>query len=88
MASLDLLDSEIGGIPSNAGAVFGSIAMNGDEYVHCNRCGYGGCDVRVAGCGCTMHAVRFRLSMMIFLVSGFLFFHFGAVLMKGHREAQ
>jgi hypothetical protein len=28
------------------------------------------------------------LSMMIFLVSGFLFFHFGAVLMKGHREAQ
>jgi hypothetical protein len=57
MATLDALDCEIGGIPSNAAAVFGSIAMNGDEYVRCNRCGFGGCDVRVSGCGCTMHAV-------------------------------
>lgn len=43
-------------IPSNAAAVFGSIAMNGDEYVRCITCGYGGCDVRVSGCGCTLHA--------------------------------
>ena len=57
MAALDALDCEIGGIPSNAAAVFGSIAMNGDEYVRCNHCGFGGCDIRVAGCGCTMHAV-------------------------------
>ena len=35
-----------------------SIAMDGDEYVRCNRCGYGGCDVRVSTCGCTLHAVR------------------------------
>jgi hypothetical protein len=58
MSSLDLLDSDIGGIASNP-AVFGSIAMNGDEYVRCNRCGFGGCDVRVSGCGCTLHAVGF-----------------------------
>ena len=57
MATLDALDVDISGIPSSAAAVFGSIAMNGDEYVRCNRCGFGGCDVRVAGCGCTMHAV-------------------------------
>jgi len=36
--------------------VFHSEAMNGDEYVRCSRCGYGGCDVRVSGCGCTLHA--------------------------------
>ena len=65
MATLDALDYEMGGIPSNAAAVFGSIAMNGDEYVRCNRCGYGGCDVRVSGCGCTMHAVS---STRIFLI--------------------
>lgn len=57
MAGLDALDVDIAGLTSNAAAVFGSIAMNGDEYVRCNRCGYGGCDVRVSGCGCTMHAV-------------------------------
>lgn len=56
MSTLDALDVDIGGIPSNAAAVFGNIAMNGDEYVRCNRCGFGGCDVRVAGCGCTLHA--------------------------------
>ena len=59
MATFDALDCDIGGIPSNAAAVFGSIAMNGDEYVRCNKCGFGGCDVRVAGCGCTLHAVSF-----------------------------
>ena len=31
--------------------------MNGDEYVRCVRCSYGGCDLRVAGCGCTLHSV-------------------------------
>lgn len=61
MSGLDVLDVEIGGIPSNVAAVFGNIAMNGDEYVRCNRCGFGGCDVRVSGCGCTMHAVSFEL---------------------------
>ena len=35
-----------------------SVAMAGDEYVRCNRCGFGGCDVRVSSCGCTLHAVR------------------------------
>lgn len=57
MSELDAFVGEIGGIPPNVTSVFGSIAMNGDEYVRCNRCGYGGCDVRVSGCGCTMHAV-------------------------------
>lgn len=41
----------------NIPAAFGSIAMDGDEYVRCNRCGYGGCDLRVSGCGCTLHSV-------------------------------
>lgn len=64
MTSLDALDCEIGGISSsNAAAVFGSIAMNGDEYVRCSRCSYGGCDVRVSGCGCTMHAVSSTKTM-------------------------
>jgi hypothetical protein len=36
----------------------GNMAMDGDEYVRCSRCGYGGCDVRVSSCGCTLHAVR------------------------------
>jgi hypothetical protein len=40
-------------------AAFGTIAMDGDEYVRCSRCGFGGCDVRVSGCGCTLHAVSF-----------------------------
>ena len=63
MATLDATFelSDLGSIPTNVTAhhVFGSIAMNGDEYVRCKRCGYGGCDVRVSGCGCTMHAVSF-----------------------------
>lgn len=49
-----------GNIPSNAVAAFGSIAMDGDEYVRCTRCSYGGCDLRVSGCGCTLHAVSLR----------------------------
>lgn len=48
---------DIGFIPSGE-AFVESIAMDGDEYVRCNRCGYGGCDIRVANCGCTAHAVR------------------------------
>jgi hypothetical protein len=56
--SLDMLDVDIaGGLVSNPGIFFGNVAtMNGDEYVRCNRCGFGGCDVRMGGCGCTMHA--------------------------------
>ena len=54
MTALDLSGDT--GIPS-ASLVFGSAAMNGDEYVRCAKCGFGGCDVRVSGCGCTLHAV-------------------------------
>ena len=50
----------LGSVPSSAASVFGTIAMDGDEYVRCVHCGFGGCDVRVAGCGCTLHAVRLR----------------------------
>jgi hypothetical protein len=51
------------GIPSatvapSAPVSFGSIAMDGDEYVRCGRCGFSGCDLRVSGCGCTLHTVR------------------------------
>ena len=44
----------------NIPAAFGSILMDGDEYVRCRHCGYGGCDLRMQ-CenGCTCHAVRF-----------------------------
>lgn len=33
--------------------------MDGDEYVRCRHCGYGGCDLRIQ-CenGCTCHTVR------------------------------
>jgi hypothetical protein len=47
-------------IPAPALSAFGSIAMDGDEYVRCTRCSYGGCDVRVSLCGCTLHAVSLR----------------------------
>ena len=59
MATLDALDFELGGMmPSSAASILGgNLVMNGDEYVRCNRCGHGGCDVRVSGCGCTLHAV-------------------------------
>lgn len=55
MASLQGFDMGlVGGIP----AAFTSLtSMDGDEYVRCTRCGFGGCDVRVSGCGCTLHAV-------------------------------
>ncbi|KAG7350411.1 hypothetical protein IV203_009771 [Nitzschia inconspicua] len=60
MASpLDALDEDLGaaGLVSNPGLLFGNLAMSGgDEYVRCNRCGFGGCDLRVSGCGCTLHA--------------------------------
>lgn len=57
MSTLDTLDIDIGGgITSNPGVLFGNTTMNSDEYARCNRCGYGGCDVRFVGCGCTMHA--------------------------------
>ena len=52
-------DMGFGSIPS-AAAAFGSIVMDGDEYVRCTKCGFGGCDVRVSICGCTMHAVSLR----------------------------
>ena len=59
MAALMTLDlGGTNGINSSTAAVFGSIATTGDEYVRCTRCGFGGCDVRVVGCGCTLHAVR------------------------------
>ena len=58
MAGLGGFDLSFGGIsPIGNVAALGSIAMDGDEYVRCNSCGYGGCDVRVSGCGCTLHAV-------------------------------
>lgn len=25
--------------------------------MYCRRCGYGGCDVRIMSCGCSVHAV-------------------------------
>jgi hypothetical protein len=60
MATMGGFDMGFGNIPSNAVAAFGSIAMDGDEYVRCTRCSYGGCDVRVSLCGCTLHAVSLR----------------------------
>lgn len=30
--------------------------IHGDEYVRCGVCGFGGCDLRIVGCGCTLHA--------------------------------
>jgi len=56
MSGLELLDADVGSISPTAAADFGNIAMHGDEYVRCNRCDYGGCDVRVQGCGCTLHS--------------------------------
>ena len=75
MSALDALDCEIGNIPSNATDVFGNIAMNGDEYVRCVRCSYGGCDLRVAGCGCTLHSVGdcvFLYESFVLVLRGFL----------------
>lgn len=65
-------------IPSSAAALFGGIAVDGDEYVRCARCSFGGCDVRVQGCGCCLHAVRIvfmyistRFYWIFFLVGPF-----------------
>jgi hypothetical protein len=60
MASMGGFDIAFDNIPATAVAAFGSIAMDGDEYVRCTRCSYGGCDVRVSLCGCTLHAVSLR----------------------------
>lgn len=48
----DLGGLELGYLPH------GAFDVSGDEYVRCGCCGYGGCDVRVSSCGCTLHAVR------------------------------
>ena len=45
-------------LPTEAYAVVGSSTMDGDEYVRCSKCDYGGCDLRISPCGCTLHAVR------------------------------
>ena len=59
MASMSVFELEFAAIPSNgAESLVSSIAMDGDEYVRCTRCGYAGCDVRISSCGCTLHAVR------------------------------
>lgn len=57
MASLGF-DLAFGTLSSNVVDSFvGNLSMDGDEYVRCTKCGYGGCDARVTGCGCTLHAV-------------------------------
>ena len=58
MASLDALDVDIAINPSTMFST--NIAMNGDEYVRCSRCGFSGCDISVAGCGCRFHAVSYK----------------------------
>lgn len=35
----------------------GVVGVHGDEYVRCGVCSFGGCDLRIVGCGCTLHAV-------------------------------
>jgi hypothetical protein len=53
-----LEDMDIGSLANNAASIFGSIPLGGDEFARCSRCSFGGCDVRVSGCGCNLHAVR------------------------------
>jgi len=53
MAAMAGFEMGLGNIPP---AAFASITMDGDEYVRCSKCGYGGCDVRISGCGCTLHS--------------------------------
>jgi hypothetical protein len=60
MATMGGFDMGFDNIPSNAVAAFGNLASDGDELVCCTRCDYGGCDVRVSLCGCTLHAVSLR----------------------------
>ena len=56
------MDCELHNIPVD---VFRSDEIDGDEYARCSRCGYGGCDVRVSGCSCTLHAVSFPLFRLV-----------------------
>jgi hypothetical protein len=62
-----MMDCALGSIITPAD-IFGNI--NGDEYVRCSRCGYGGCDVRVAGCGCTLHTVRIHVFLDVPMAVG------------------
>ena len=61
---MDALDMDIGSLASNAASIFGGIPVvgagpGGDSFSsRCSRCSFGGCDVRVHGCGCNLHAVR------------------------------
>jgi len=32
-----------------------------DDFIHCARCRFGGCDLKVVGCGCSVHARCFPL---------------------------
>jgi len=45
------------------GGIFSGTGVNGDEYVKCGMCGFGGCDLRIVGCGCTLHARCTKLPM-------------------------
>jgi hypothetical protein len=45
-----------GAIVNNIGSM-DHPGMDGDEYVRCRQCSFGGCDIRVSPCGCTVHAV-------------------------------
>jgi hypothetical protein len=36
------------------------------QYVRCSSCSFGGCDVRVEGCGCTLHVSFFHDSYWYF----------------------
>ena len=61
MSTLGAFEMDFG-IHAHAVNPFTGVGMDGDEYVRCSKCGHGGCDVRVSGCGCTLHAVSFVLS--------------------------
>jgi len=45
--------------------IVGGIAAH-DGAVICRRCGHSGCDVKIAGCGCSMHAVSTKNSTVSF----------------------
>jgi hypothetical protein len=59
MATMNGFDMGFG---ANAAAVFGSLEMDGDEYVRCMLCHSAGVDVRVSSCGCTSHARCIQLN--------------------------
>lgn len=52
---------DIGTLGNIHAGTFASITMDGNEYVRCSKCSYGGCDVRISGCGCTLHTVSKRV---------------------------